>query len=237
MAPIPGAGPQPTPPGAGANPVVSSALAPLVGAAPVRDAQLLKRQLSEAFEQHLAELRQERGVVYTPEDTHSVIRKVADVADTAAAYADAFKALVTRAEAVLGEELLEAVGGDQQGVPARPMDVPHGDETIRLQLEFKTHRRIEADQVYTALVSLVDMEWADDDRDPTADPWGFALDCITRVINGLLPANTQPNPTKVEALAVALGRRGEDQLASVVRSAVGARQKEFRKVSVDRKAA
>lgn len=199
----------------------------------------LKEHLLAEFERGLLQLRQERGVVHTSEDTHETIRRVFGVREAFAAYADAFAKGAKRADGALEEELLEAVGGYDDGTPVRSMDVPLTDgDTIRLDRVFQSERHVDLEQAISCLVATVDAEWRDADVNPGDDPIFFAIQCINRVVNDLLPASAKkPKVTGVEALATMLGHRGDDQLASVARGSIGKTVKTFKNVKTERKSA
>jgi hypothetical protein len=202
-----------------------------------RDPAQLKRELAAAFELGLLQLRRERGAVHLPEDTHAAVRRVSDIAQHAGAYEAAFKALRVRAEQALGEELIEAVGSASDGIPLSAMKVPHNGDIIRVSPEFTTVRDIDVQQAAYALAESELATWdfpADDDL--RALIVQYALTVASRVVDELYCA-AKPKVTGVEALATTLGHHGEDQLASVARSAIGKPTKKFTKIKVERKPA
>jgi Arc/MetJ family transcription regulator len=240
MAPPSGAASEPTRSDGGTDQVIATALAPLGGSQVHRiGPDQLAEQLLEEFERGLLQLRQARGEIHTPEDTHETIRRVFGVREASAAYAEAFAKVVKRADGALEEELLEGVGGSGAGVPTRSMDVPLADgDTIRLDRVFQSTRNVDADQAIACLVCLVRQEWVDNGGYPSDDPVQFAIECIERVISDMLPASAKnPKVTAVEALATLLGHRGDDQMAAVARGAIGKTQKKFKNVKTERKSA
>lgn len=217
----PGVGEDPAPSSAGTHPAVGYALAPISGAN-YPDPQLLKRQLAAEFETAYLKLRQARGRVCLPEDTHETIRRLYGVKDGAKAFAEAFGALDARVDKVLAEELLIAVGkkspnGDPDE-PARSMRVPYSNALIRIFAEYTTTYDIDLNQVITALVMLVANEWKDESLSPGGDPEAFAAECVHRTLTDVM-SKTKPKITGVEALAVQFGHRGDHQTAGTVRSA------------------
>lgn len=240
MAPPSGAGSEATPSDAGTDHVIATALSPLGGTQlPRVGPDQLREHLLAEFERGLLQLRQARGEIHTPEDTHETIRRVFGVREAFAAYADAFAKGVKRADGALEEELLEGVGGTGAGVPTRSMDVPLADgDSIRLDRVFQSTRNVDVDQAIYCLAVLVEQEWRDNGNSPTADPVAFAVECINRAISDMLPASAKnPKVTAVEALATLLGHRGDDQMAAVARGSIGKTQKKFKQVKTERKSA
>jgi hypothetical protein len=196
------------------------------------DPDELSEELTAAFEASLAKFREARGVVRAPEDTHQVIRAVHAVASRASDFAKVFTRLAKRAGQVIDEELVEAVGADQAGVPLRAMSVPHAGTKIRLAPEYENNRTIDRTTAITGVLALIADQWVATGRETTMDPHGFALEVAERAAL-LFGSDPKVQISQLDALVMELGQRDMDSVASVTRGAIVSEKREFKKVSVE----
>lgn len=197
------------------------------------DPHQLQTELVDQFEKRLTAIRERRGEIHRPEDTHQLIRAVFAVGAHASEISRVISAFAKRAQQVLAEELNEAVG-EQAGIPNGAMSVPYGDGTnIRIAPEYKTVRDIDLQSALVGVVTLVDDLWHEQGLRRADNPIGFALEVAERAITGLFGASAKVQITGINVLANELGQRGLDSVASVVRDAVVSERKVFDKVKVE----
>lgn len=198
----------------------------------------LAAMLREVLESEIVRVRQERGDVHAPEDTHALIRSLQAFREAAGDYGRAFSTVAGVAGQEIEQELLSAVG-EQDGVPNSGMGVPDADgTTIKVSIDSSNSYDIDADSVYPTLAELlvathpslvddilnaaVSVALDIDDRPRLMAEFSGAINqALVLAMNELSTIGTVTlQVTKVKALAASLGRLGADKLASVATGAI-----------------
>lgn len=175
---------------------------------------LLGQALTDQLAAGVAALREQRGKVTKPEDTHDLVRAVQSGRNALQDLVNVLRAVIALCDAVHLEELATAMGVDTNGIPKANMAVPFDGETIKLTREFETEYTTDLDQLLACVQALVEKNWRADGDDPAEDPGGFAAE-VARVVLGDIMGKTSPKITGVRALAATLGHKGDDTLAAV----------------------
>ncbi len=184
---------------------------------------VVREELVKRLNEAVAEAREARGKVRNPEDVYPLVRSVQGVSELLDEYAAAFKVPTKTARAILEEELHEVIP-EQDGIPISGLTVPQAEGDIRIGVDVKTEYFIDMSQVLGALAALVSSEWVaaytaeQSDLMPGTAPEQFAMEVAERALAFM--GASQAKVTHVRALADNLARRGEDQLAGVVRDAI-----------------
>lgn len=166
----------------------------------------LGKLLREALEGHIEEARKGRDV-QLPEDTYPLIRSLAVAGELLDDYATTFKSVAKVSVQEIEEELREAVG-DQDGVPNSGMTVPDAQGDVKLSLTMTNGYDIDVNTLRSVVVALVaELEGAAEAADLAIQT---LLEC----------GNFTPQVSKVRELADQVSRQGDDQMASVVKSAI-----------------
>lgn len=186
--------------------------------------------IKSRIDDDIALARIERGPVHCPEDTHRVVRRLANFHAQADDYIAAFQQIKTHIERHAEEELIEAEtagrGNPGEYAPKRAMRVPASGMTVTVTPQYDTTREIDMDQVLAALAGVVWEELSDPDGielpdltdDEHAQVCEFAVAVAKRAVELY---RTSPASVKaVQALAALAGARGDDQTASIVNGAV-----------------
>lgn len=208
---------------------------------PVRklpEPRALAALLRERLESEIVRVRDERGDVHAPEDTHQLVRALQGFREAAADYSRAFSTVAGIAAQEIEQELLSAVG-EQDGIPNGPMTVTDRDGTqIKLSVDNSNSYEIDKDSVYPTLAELLMATHPTLTDDILNAALTYALEVDDRpamgaefngTVNRALVAAMQEletigtvtlQVTKVKALAGSLGRLGADSLAAVATGAI-----------------
>lgn len=197
-----------------------AALMPRGGTALSLDSpDFLRAQLVGRFEAGLRAMRDARGTVHDAADIAPTVRTVDDVRTWATDNAKVFTGIAKRAGAVLEEELIEAVGANDRGVPRGEVRIVKEDgTTVRLGLDFESVRVWDTAPLVRGVAILADTEWQKKNVNPADDPIGFAMHVATRVVNGLLNKPTV-SVRGWEDLIRELGAHQLDGVAETVKGA------------------
>lgn len=191
-------------------------------------AEILRLRL----EGEIIRVRDERGEVHAPEDTHALLRSLQGFREVASEYARAWTGVAKIAGQEAEEELKTAVG-EQEDVPNSGMDVPDIDgTTIKVSLDTANDYSIDVVALRFAVAS-----WISADRDLVNRVREAAMEdamfsetenletVLTAAFVDVLHVMERvgaftPQVSKVRALAKEIGGKGLDHLASVVTGAI-----------------
>lgn len=190
-------------------------------------------QIGDALKQELSSRvgaeRIMRGDVHQPEDVYALVRPLAAAYELLTEYAHQFTSAARVARAELETELTFAVG-EQDGIPQGKLTVPDGDVEVRLAPDHGNTHTIDLLPVLSAVIA--DILGQSRDTEPEQEPGETDRDYLERyerwmaavihaVIEGVFALGTfSPQVSKVQAYAVDLASRQDDQLSAVVRSSV-----------------
>jgi hypothetical protein len=166
-----------------------------------------------------------------------MVRAVEGFRDLVTSYSTALASVAKQAKGVLKEEM-EAVHGEQDGIPNGNLRVPTPGGVISVKAATEPVHEFDRDQVMAALAAWTASSWRADPNqpDPAEDPeqFGMAVACAALDMVG---ANAL-KVTHVRSLSDKLGMAGEDSLAQVVKDAIhSSRRIKGDGVAVDFKAA
>jgi hypothetical protein len=189
----------------------------------------LRADLIDALRASVTQIRDARGNVVVPEDTHDLVRRLVDAGEVLRRVADCLITAAKEADALVEEELLTVQGADE-GVPRASLFVPDGEgQRIAVRAEWKS-----GDSTWDvpSLVGwLIDEEVADY---KTADPLQRALrdagtsapmmwdddqvrEVIRNTVDRLLSLGRfTPQATPINALRTRLSEKGRDADAAVI---------------------
>lgn len=199
------------------------------------------RMLREWLDAEIQAVREERGDVERPEDTHKLVRSLQGVVETFGEYSRAFSTAATVARQVLEEELTTAVG-ETAGAPGKPtqgMTVPDLDGTmIKMALDHANSYTIDVDVMRAALAELIlaTTEITTDLQDAALDAalaapedraaaTGALHVLVSRIlVHAMTEHDRFGKPsvgvTAARKLAKDLGALGDDKLAGAVTGAI-----------------
>ena len=217
----------------------------------------LKRQLLDALDIGYNALIKERGKVTRPEDTFPAQRALAASIDSMTKLKKAFEAGIKYAQELADGELKEAVG-EQDGIANQALTVPDADGDIRIAPSSTNVHRMDVDQLVVAVAVLAMAQ-----RHPGLAPLSGGKRPIAEVVEGIVNGDSElppevlpevlaeltctamyelmemgkfePQVSKVRAYAAAVARDGNDELSSVISSAIKTTRKSTG-VKVERKA-
>lgn len=188
--------------------------------------------LRERLEGEVLRVRQERGEVHAPEDTHALLRSLQGFREVAGEYARAWTGVAKVAGQEAEEELKSAVG-EQEDVPNSGMDVPDTDgTTIKVTLDTVNDYTIDPEALRFAVAGWVtaDADLMNRVREAAMEDAMFNerenLENVlaAAVLEGLHVMERAglftPQVSKVRALAKEIGGKGLDHLASVLTGAI-----------------
>lgn len=205
----------------------------------------LKDMLREELSAHVTRERADRGDICQPEDVSPLVRALAGARDAFSEYANAFSSAAALAKRELDEELVQAVG-EQDDIPNGPLLVPDTDGTdIRLVPDYGNNHHIDVDQVIsTAIMNLITIsrdtepEWDEDLDDAQAyrDRYELWMAGLMRLaVDHILSMGSYSmQVSKVRAFGVALAGTEADDDAAVIRGAIRT-TRNYRGVKVERK--
>jgi len=227
----------------------------------LREPTELKRLLRQRVQEAHAELRRERGEVTRPEDTYDMQRRLGQALDLFGGYATAFKDITALIKQLIEEELVDAVG-ESDGVPNQGITVPDAEGDVRLSLDMGNKHVIDEAQVMTVvghhlaeaiMPALVDMfaeasAIGENAHKSNVAQMGEAIGVVLQRakhnLTVLVTATWQTlaldlgkvelQVSKVKAYANGIARRGDDQGAAVVNSAITTTQS-YKGVKFERK--
>ena len=199
------------------------------------------RMLRDWLDAEILAVREQRGDVERPEDTHQLVRSLQGVVEIFGEYGRAFFTAAGVARQVLEEELATAVG-EQVGAPGKPtqgMTVPDLDGTmIKMVLDHANSYTIDLDTVRAALAELIlaTTDIATDLQDAALDAalaapedraaaTGALHVLVARILVHAMTAHDRfgkpsVGVTAVRKLAKDLGALGDDKLAGAVTGAI-----------------
>ncbi len=207
----------------------------------------LRAVVVAAIQQGYADAYQRRGAVHAPEDTYALQRRLAYIDNQLADFANAFTAARKLVGQLQAEELVEAVG-EQQEIPNGAVVVPDPDGDLRIGPDYANIHTIDAQQVMAAVISDA---MSEPDGRPTAerlraviegdegDPGDveeILADMALRAHHTTIGLGSfTMQVAKVRGYARQLALRGLDKAASVVTGAIATHQ-EYKGVKISRKA-
>ena len=205
----------------------------------LREPAQLRRELTRLIQESYAALYKERGSVEVPEDTFAMQRRLGAAQDLFSGYAAAFGAAKKLIGQLQAEELVEAVG-EQDEIPNQALTIPDPEGDLHVFPEYANAYEIDMDQILAtlstrmgALVEAAAYRWP---GSTVLDPYDLA----TLIVNTVYETVTQwgkfePRVSKVKAYGDSLARAGDDKGASVVRGAI-TRKRQYQGVKYERKA-
>jgi hypothetical protein len=189
--------------------------------------------LRERLESEIIRVREERGPVAAPEDTHALVRSLLKFSEVVDEYARGLSTVGKEARQEIENELADGVGEQSPGVPTQGMDVPDLDGTmIKISLVNANDYTIDVPSLRGAIAAFLstksDMVHAlreavleDAMFSETSNLADALMPLLVETMQTLEEAgNYTPQVSKVRALAKRIGGQGLDTIASVVSGSI-----------------
>lgn len=189
--------------------------------------------LQARLDDEIMRMRTERGDVIDETTIYPLVRGLVATTETLGEYGRALAAVATSAEQEIAEELMAIPGNEQDGTPMHAVTVPDLDGTdIRLGINKTTKRTFTAEAITSAATAAAVPQDAVERLSALGvaaalgeDVQAEVFDVLVRVAEAavervLAVGNWTPQVTKLNAFAKEMAGGGDDQLASVIKSAI-----------------
>jgi hypothetical protein len=190
----------------------------------------LRADLIDALRASVTQIRETRGNVVVPEDTHDLVRRLVDAGEVLRRVADCLLSTAAEADALVEEEAVTLYGEDV-GVPRNSLFVPDGEgQRIAVRADWKSGAStwdvpslvgwvIEEEVAEQAAAKRAEVENLDRPAEAADLAW-YESDAQTVahevVLRLLTLGRYTPSVTAINALRTRLSEKGRDADAAVI---------------------